>query len=353
MAIVKPKNSKNYHVVIYEGGKHRWISTGSDDELEAKAMEIELLKSVRAAKLSARKERVREFIERAAGVGMDWGMPLETAWLAYSKLPKTQERTARTLASKRSIWRGFLEWLKENRPALKRLDQIDRDTAHAYMKAFEGKSASRFNNVKTCLGSVFNALKYEANLRENPFETVAGKTDDSESWRPFTDTECETIIKAAKGEWKLACLISLYTGLRFADVAHLEASQVDFTEGLISVLPRKLARYGNKLRIPIHPRLLKALKKAPKQGFLMPSLAVAHDRQDKSMTTHFGGLLKQCGISGNVSFHSFRHTFNTRLERAGTDIGTRKKLTGHSTDDMNLLYSHDIESMRRAIDGLE
>lgn len=122
MAIVKPKSSRYFHVVLYERGKHRWISTGSDDILVAKAMEVELLKSIRAAKANAKKERIKDFVEQAAGTALAWGLDINAAWLAYKKLPKAAERTERTLASKRGIWDAFAKWLKAERPGYNRLD---------------------------------------------------------------------------------------------------------------------------------------------------------------------------------------------------------------------------------------
>ena len=85
----------------------------------------------------------------------------------------------------------------------------------------------------------------------------------------------------------------------------------------------------------------------------MPGLAKGQDLRSPEVTRHFADILREAKVKGNVSFHSFRHTFNTRMEAAGVDIGTRQKLTGHSTEEMNLVYSHDIETLRAAIGKLK
>lgn len=223
------------------------------------------------------------------------------------------------------------------------------------MSKFEDKSASRCNNVRTSLNSIFMALRYEANLKESPFATVPSRSDDSKSYRPFTAKECAKIVENAEGEWKLVCLVAMYTGARFADIAHLSKPQVDWDLRLLHILPRKLARFGDKDIIPIHPKLEGPLRDvcANAAGLLMPGLAAGQESSDKDVTGYFSELLKSLEISGKVGFHSFRHTFNTNLENAGVDVGTRQKLTGHSTVEMNLRYSQDIESMRRAIETLK
>jgi len=42
----------------------------------------------------------------------------------------------------------------------------------------------------------------------------------------------------------------------------------------------------------------------------------------------------------NVTWHTFRHTFATRLNRRGVDIVTVKELLGHSDIKMTMRYAH-------------
>ena len=54
------------------------------------------------------------------------------------------------------------------------------------------------------------------------------------------------------------------------------------------------------------------------------------------------GLKKACrnaGIEG-VTWHTFRHTFASRLTRAGVDLVTVKELLGHSSVSVTMRYAH-------------
>lgn len=54
------------------------------------------------------------------------------------------------------------------------------------------------------------------------------------------------------------------------------------------------------------------------------------------------GLKKACRKAGidNVTWHTFRHTFASRLTRAGADLVTVKELLGHSAVSVTMRYAH-------------
>ena len=54
------------------------------------------------------------------------------------------------------------------------------------------------------------------------------------------------------------------------------------------------------------------------------------------------GLKKACRKAGleGVNWHTFRHTFATRLNKGGADIVTVKELLGHSDVKVTMRYAH-------------
>jgi integrase len=62
------------------------------------------------------------------------------------------------------------------------------------------------------------------------------------------------------------------------------------------------------------------------------------------------------GVSRSVSglsFHSLRHSFNTVLANSGVPQELRMKLTGHSSAEMNAVYSHhELATIRGALEHL-
>jgi integrase len=51
-----------------------------------------------------------------------------------------------------------------------------------------------------------------------------------------------------------------------------------------------------------------------------------------------------------VTWHSFRHTFASRLTRNGADLVTVKELLGHSSVAVTMRYAHtNLEAKKRAV----
>src|ERR1700751_3937380 len=61
------------------------------------------------------------------------------------------------------------------------------------------------------------------------------------------------------------------------------------------------------------------------------------------------GLKKACRKAGlkGITWHTFRHTFASRLTRNGADLVTVKELLGHSTVTVTMRYAHSNEEAKR------
>ena len=63
---------------------------------------------------------------------------------------------------------------------------------------------------------------------------------------------------------------------------------------------------------------------------------------------------EKAGLGEDVVFHSLRHTFVSRLVRAGVDIRTVQELAGHKEIKMTMRYSHRFSDQKRlAIEKME
>lgn len=355
MAVTK-KNNKYYIVLYKKGGKQEWIPTGCGDRQKALAMEREL----RQAKYKSRlKEHSLAYLMNAAeSISQEYqpaGASCETIWERYVALSETKKLAARTISSKRIIWNNFSKWLKERE--ISYLQQVTRKTAQEYMNE-KGGTGQTFNNIRNSLSSIIKAVRIIADLPENPFEAVpTQKRIEHKSYRPFTDDELKTIFEKVTGEWHLACTFARYTGLRFTSVAHIRWINIDNANGIINLRPEKTIRYGIRAIIPIHKTLQAALSRIADNNseFIMPGLAANYS--EKEQQAYFGELLRGLKIvdssEGKVGFHSFRHTFNTKLEQADIESAVRQKLSGHSSVETNMIYSHALDPMRKAIDKLD
>jgi site-specific recombinase XerD len=65
------------------------------------------------------------------------------------------------------------------------------------------------------------------------------------------------------------------------------------------------------------------------------------------------GAVTRAGLSG-ITWHTFRHTFASRLTRAGVDLVTVKELLGHSTVSVTMRYAHtNHDTKLRAVTRLK
>jgi len=66
------------------------------------------------------------------------------------------------------------------------------------------------------------------------------------------------------------------------------------------------------------------------------------------------GLKKACRKAGlnDVTWHTFRHTFASRLTRNGADLATVKELLGHSSVSVKMRYAHTNRDAKRQAVGL-
>jgi integrase len=233
----------------------------------------------------------------------------------------------------------------------------------------KGLSAPTVNHAVKILRMPFKAAHDAGYIEINPCtkNQVRALRDEARnvSKDVFTPKQLASLLDVASSEdWKGAILCAYFTGLRLRDVADLEWSSVDLTGQIITVETRKTRK---TVIVPIHPQfgawLLKQTRgigKAP----VFPTLAGKSGSGKSGLSMAFKRIMHKAGIKGRVlreangagrsqsslSFHSLRHSFNTALANAGVGVELRQELIGHSSLEMNKLYTHpDIEVKRKAI----
>ena len=89
------------------------------------------------------------------------------------------------------------------------------------------------------------------------------------------------------------------------------------------------------------------------KGHVLPGHAEAYANPNGAAyrKLNFREVLNAAGIGEGWTFHSWRHTFRSRLSEAGVDMETAKRLCGHTQDETSRHYDHaaHIEEYRSAI----
>jgi integrase len=181
----------------------------------------------------------------------------------------------------------------------------------------------------------------------------------------FTPGQIAALIQAAPSEdWRGMIMLAYFTGLRLRDCSELRWNNVNLDKGLITVTTRKTKK---DVSVPIHPQFAawlgmqtRGIAKAP----VFPSLAGQSGGGGSGLSMSFKRIMDKAKIKGrllreatgegrsqsSLSFHSLRHSFNAALANAGVGVEMRQELIGHSSLEMNRLYTHaDIEVKRAAV----
>jgi integrase len=181
----------------------------------------------------------------------------------------------------------------------------------------------------------------------------------------FTPKQLAALLEAAPSEdWKGAILCGYYTGLRLRDIADLQWSTINQQLRTITVTTRKTRK---DVTVPIHPQFALWLRKQTRgigKAPVFPTLVGKAGSGKSGLSMQFKRIMERAKIKGrllrdatgagrsqsSLSFHSLRHSFNAALANAGVAVEMRQELVGHSSLEMNRLYTHpDIELKRQAV----
>lgn len=125
---------------------------------------------------------------------------------------------------------------------------------------------------------------------------------------------------------KQACLFSIFTGLRRADIIHLEWKDIVLRSKFKPHMNLTIRKTGVPVSLPLSPSAIKILKEMPRtKGLVFPGLNV--ELLNKKVPL----LIESAKITKHITFHCFRHTFAMTLLSKGVDIYTIAKLLGHKS----------------------
>ena len=281
---------------------------------------------------------------------------------------------------KKTSWHGAVEgWLAAKSSKPRSLEKYRNDVAHftrwlgvraghdlrgitaddiAEFRQSLADSGLAESTVVYIIKAVRSVLKRAVLLRQidsNPAELVSlHRTDGASKRKAFTTAEIEAILAAAEPEWKVACLLGLYYGMRLGDATRRSYAEIE--GGVLRFLPEKKSRKGVVVAVPLVGELSGLSGKGP----ITPSLA----KLSASVASRqFSALLDRAGITRTTTqkkgkgrgitdktFHSFRHTINSLMVDAGVDQRVRQLVCDHDSTKVSNNYTHaSIETMAEAI----
>jgi len=361
MSVYREKSSGNWYINLSHEGKRRRMKSPENSKRGAQAFETLLRRRLvegedissfgQKSKVTEAKKEEQKAIPDFRSFTKEW---LATAVQTNNK-PSEYRRKKSILSNHLLPFFGAMK-----------LDEIDVRTIEQYKAKKLSSTRKGLLSPKTInnhLSVLRRAITCAHEWKIAPYIPCVKqlKVPPSEM-RYLNNSEIEQLLESEQNPcWNLMILMALDTGMRIGEILALHWKDIDFELGTIYV---RCSLSGtiitstktNKARMmPMSARLYRRLlewRESIDSDLVFPSRQTG---QSWSRSTVSAALQKRCNLLGleNVSWHTFRHTFGTRLSTGGAPFRAIQKLLGHKTIEMTERYSHvPDEVLRSAIDML-
>ena len=205
----------------------------------------------------------------------------------------------------------------------------------------QNSALSYFNKFKAALKQAYKdgCLQVDLNRRVEQIKQA-------ETQRNFlTIEELNSLVKidCQNPLLKRAALFSALTGLRFSDIQKLVWGEIEYIEGNGYFLQFKQQKTKGVEMMPISEQaysLLGDRKGATDQVFDGLTYSAYSNK-------HLYQWIGAAGITKDITFHCFSHTFATLQLSKGTDIYTVSKMLGHRELKTTQIYAKIIDQTKR------
>ena len=205
----------------------------------------------------------------------------------------------------------------------------------------QNSAVSYFNKIKATLKQAYKDgyLSSDLNSKIQPIKQA-------ETQRNFlTIEELNSLIKTECSNplLKRVALFSALTGLRFSDIKNLVWSELEYIEGNGYFIKFKQQKTKGIEMMPISEQAYNLMgdRKEPTDKVFQGLTYSAYENK------HLSKWIGLSGITKDITFHCFRHTFATLQLSKGTDIYTVSKMLGHRELKTTQIYAKIIDQTKR------
>lgn len=238
-------------------------------------------------------------------------------------------------------------------------------------------SGTSVRTVAGVVSGMFSFAVKQGYIRSNPAQGLDLPRNDTKEKEALTEKQVKHLIACLDTTERhgIAVLLALLAGLRRGEVCALVWGDIDLIDATINVRHSMTVKgeikapktKASRALLPMSLELRDVLAPHKEQQRLaMDRRGVTQGNDTYVLADILGDALtpngvniwwrrhrKDYGLEG-VGFHCLRHTFITRLARAGVHISTMQKLARHASVAMTARYTHiGLEDMRVAVNRLE
>jgi integrase len=190
-------------------------------------------------------------------------------------------------------------------------------------KLSQNSALSYFNKVKAALKQSYKDGFLQSDLNGKIGTIKAAETRRNfltlEELNSLVKTECKNRLL------KKAAIFSALTGLRFSDIVNMTYNDIEYIERdgyFVKFIQQKTK--GVEM-MPISEQAFEILGKQEKNA----ARVFAGLKYSAYQNKHLTEWIKAAGITKEITFHCFRHTYATLQLSNGTDLYTVSKMLGH------------------------
>lgn len=205
----------------------------------------------------------------------------------------------------------------------------------------QNSAVSYFNKLKATLKQAYKDgyLQSDLNAKIEPVKQAETRRNflTIEELNSLVKTECNNPLL------KRAALFSALTGLRFSDIKNLVWGELEYIEGNGYYIQFKQQKTKGVEMMPISKQAYSLLgeSKEPTDKVFEGLIYSAYENK------HLYQWIGAAGITKDITFHCFRHTFATLQLSKGTDIYTVSKMLGHRELKTTQIYAKIIDQTKR------
>jgi integrase len=205
----------------------------------------------------------------------------------------------------------------------------------------QNSAVSYFNKLKATLKQAYKDgyLTTDLNAKIEPIKQAETRRNflTIEELNSLVKTECNNPLL------KRAALFSALTGLRFSDIKNLVWGELEYIENNGYFIQFKQQKTKGVEVLPISEQAY-SLMGEPKEPTDKVFEGLTYSAYENK---HLYQWIGAAGITKDITFHCFRHTFATLQLSKGTDIYTVSKMLGHRELKTTQIYAKIIDQTKR------
>lgn len=210
----------------------------------------------------------------------------------------------------------------------------------------QNSAVSYFNKVKATLKQAYKdgILQTDLNVKVSPIKPEETRREylTFEELNSLVKTDCNNPLL------KRAALFSALTGLRFSDIKKMTWSELEYIKEQGYFLKFSQQKTKGVEDLPISEQAYSFTNGTANPKDMKQDKAVFEGLKYSAYhNKHLFQWIGAAGITKDITFHCFRHTFATLQLFNGTDIYTISKMLGHKDLKTTLIYAKIVDEVKR------